>query len=127
MNTHHHEELIGELAKEYADLLAHSKQAIYIYLDDTHKICNKKFSDLLGYSSPQVWGAITTNFPETFVVAKSQMKLVLAYQEAMEKFAGSTFSVTWKKKNGKSVDTQVILVPIVFSGHAFALHFISEK
>jgi hypothetical protein len=30
-------------------VLDKSGQAIYLYLDDSHKVCNKKFADMLGY------------------------------------------------------------------------------
>jgi hypothetical protein len=38
---------------------------------------------------------------------------------------GSTIEVTWKKNNGQTVDTNVILVPVAYDGHLFALHFLS--
>ena len=31
--------------------MAKSTQAIFVYLDDTHKACNKQYADLLGYKS----------------------------------------------------------------------------
>jgi hypothetical protein len=33
--------------------------------------------------------------------------------------------VTWKKKNGGTVNTTVILVPMAYAGHLFAVHFVS--
>ena len=49
----HHEHLIAEIKELFEPLLTNSKQAIYISLDDEHKICNSKFADLLGYKSTQ--------------------------------------------------------------------------
>jgi hypothetical protein len=51
--------------------------------------------------------------------------LVTAYGTAMEKIVGSTIEVTWKKNNNRTVDTNVILVPVAYDGHFFALHFLS--
>ncbi len=128
MNDHHHDhhELIDAVAGEYEELFGHSTQAMYIYFDDEHKVCNKKFATLLGYTSPEEWADVHENFPEVFVAKKSQETLVSAYQEAMEHGVGSTNSIVWKKKDGKDVSTTVILVPIVYDGHLFALHFVTK-
>jgi hypothetical protein len=128
MTTHeHHEELLGELAKHLKEILEGSSQAVYVYLDDTHKICNQHFADLLGYASPDEWAAVTDPFPQVFVAEGSQSALVGAFQQAIEEKAGSTLSVNWLKKDKSTVDTTVILVPISFGHHLFALHFVAKK
>jgi len=48
---HPHEILLDELRAEYKSILDGSKQAIYVYLDNEHKICNEKFAALIGYKS----------------------------------------------------------------------------
>jgi hypothetical protein len=83
------------------------------------------FSDLLGYASPEEWSKVP-DFME-FVEEKSQQALASAYQEAMEKMAGSTIMVSWKKKGGGSADTSVIIVPVAFDGHLFAVHYITAQ
>ena len=50
MDEHqHHEQLVKGIAEQMKPVLEKSEQAIYLYLDDNHKVCNKKFADLLGY------------------------------------------------------------------------------
>ena len=66
-------------------------------------------------------------FPTVFVDNKSQQTLVTAYQKAMEEMTAATIKVTWKKKSGGTIDTNVILVPVSYQNHTFALHFISEE
>lgn len=125
MDKHiHHGELIESVSREYGDLLKNSEQGIYIYLDDIHKVCNEKFAKLLGYESADAWARIEESFPQAFVDEPSQETLVGAYQEAMEGGVGSTNKIVWKKKDGKTVETTVILVPIVHKGHLLALHFV---
>ena len=127
MDEHlHHEDLIKSLTEEYKELLENSEQGIYFYLDDVHKVCNKNFAELLGYDSENDWVNVTESFPEAFVAEVSQETLISAYQEAMEKGTGSVNKIVWKKKDGGSVDTKVILVPIVHKGHLFALHFVAK-
>lgn len=101
-----------------------SEQGIYIYFDDNHKLCNEKFAEILGYPSPEDW-AKPAKFINTYVAEDSGKTLVSAFQNAIEKAIGSSLEVTWKKKTGEEVKTKVLLVPISFQGHPFALHFIT--
>jgi hypothetical protein len=120
----HHEELIAGISKQMKSILDSSHQAVYIYLDDIHKVCNIKFASLLGYRSPEEW-AKDENLLEATVERSSQETLVNAYNQATEKFIASNIKVTWKKKSGGTVATSVVLVPIAYNDHIFALHFVS--
>jgi PAS domain-containing protein len=120
----HHEELIKGISEQMKSILDSSQQAVYIYLDDIHKVCNGKFASLLGYSSPETWAKVEESF-EAFVDQSSQETLAKAYRQAMEKLIPSNIKVTWKKKSGGTVSTSVVMVPIAYDNHTFALHFIS--
>mgnify|MGYP003393962465 CR=1 FL=1 len=100
---------------------------MYAFLDDDCRFSNSNFAKLLGYKSPDEWFKVDVkgSFPNAFVADKSQRTLVTAYQNAMGKMVGSKIKVTWKKKSGRTIDTTVILVPIAYKGHMFALHFVS--
>ena len=119
-------EIIHGVADQLRQILSSSEQAVYIYLDDIHKICNNRFAALLGYGSPDEWARVANNFPEAFVEPESREDLVVHYQKAMDKFIGSEFMVNWKKKPGGNVKTNVIMVPFVYSGKKLALHFVTE-
>lgn len=128
MSSHqHHDEIMKSITEEYADMFEHSGQGMYIYMDDTHKVCNEKFATLLGYTSPEEWANVETSFPDAFVAQDSQETLISAFQDAMEHMTGSTNTISWKKKDGSTVSTDVILVPIVHEHHLFALHFVSQS
>ena len=122
-----HEEVMEEVSEQLKPILEESEQAIYVYLDDDHKICNKKFASLLGYSSAMEWSEIQESLLDTCVEDDgSRETLVSAYQNAVERFTGSCIDVTWKKKNGNNVKTKLILVPYMYNNHLFALHFVSK-
>jgi hypothetical protein len=87
-------------------------------------VCNGKFASLLGYRSPEEW-AKEEDPLEATVERSSQETLVKAYNQAMEKLIPSNIKVTWKKKSGGSVVTSVVIVPIAYDNHFFALHFVS--
>jgi len=121
----HHEELISGLLNQMKVIFESSEQPMYLYLDDNHWACNKRFADLLGYKSPEELVSLELHFMDVLVSEKSQDSLVTAYGNAIERKVGSTIEVTWKKNNGRTVDTNVILVPVAYDGHLFALHFLS--
>jgi hypothetical protein len=106
-------------------VLEGSEQPIFIYLDDNHKACNNKFSAMLGFKSPQEWAAIE-GFLEPYVAEKSQDTLKNAYWTAMKKMVASTSQITFVKKDGKQVNTTLVLVPMPFQGHLFAVHFVTN-
>ena len=123
--THRHQEILDGVSEEFKEIFEESKQAIYVYLDDTHRICNQRFVSLLGYKSTEEWLAIDEPFIEAFVNEESQNILVSAYRKAMEDKVGSNIEVSWKKKSGRSVKTSVIIVPISYKRELLALHFIT--
>ena len=121
----HHEELVGGLYNQMKSIFESSEQPMYLYLDDTHKTCNQKLASLLGYKTPNEWASVEEF--SNLVEEKSMKSLAAAYNEAMTRKVGSTINVEWRKKSGDRVDTSVILVPIAYDEHLFALHFVSPK
>lgn len=122
---HSHEDLFGEFVAHLQPVLDSSKQAVYIYFGDEHKVCNAKFASLLGYASPEEWAETEGSFPQLFVDESSQSTLIHAFQNGMEDMTASTFKVSWKKKSGGTADSTVTLVPLSFQNHLFALHFVA--
>lgn len=126
---HHddHADLISNFYKEQKEIFESSHQGMYAFLDDDSRVCNAKFAKMLGYTSPKEWSDVDVDgsFPDAFIAEKSQEALVEAYQNAMENGVSSSLQVSWKKKSGGSVNTTVMLVPIMYKGHLLALHFIS--
>ena len=121
----HHEELVKGIAQQMKSVLEKSAQAIYIYLDDNHKVCNKKFADLLGYTSPKEWA--DADAPLSDIVEADQQSVIDAYMNASEKMVASAIEVRAKNiKTGKIVKTRMIVAPIGHAGHVFTAHFFSK-
>ena len=121
----HHEELVKGLYDQMKPIMEGSEQPIFIYLDDNHKACNNKFASMLGFKSPQEW-AEKQGFLEVYVNEKSRETLSSAYWQAMEKKVASTIPMTWMKKDGATMDSTLILVPMFFKGHMFSVHFVTS-
>lgn len=121
----HHEHLIKEVADLFEPIFKNSPQAIYIYLDDEHKICNQKFAKMLGYKSVGEW--IKNPYPIEDVIEKDQERGIEAYMNASRKLKASSFSGTWITKKGKKIKTDVIMAPFAYKNEVFVIHFITPK
>lgn len=121
----HHEDLVKGMTEQMKPVLEKSRQGIYLYLDDNHKICNKKFADMLGYKSPKEWA--NTEAPLSDIMEEDQDKVIKAYMNASEKMAASSITVRAKNiKTGEIAKIQMIVVPVGFGGHVFTAHFFSK-
>jgi len=121
----HHEELIKSISDQMKSILEKSPQAIYIYLDDNHKVCNKKFANLAGYKSPKDWADVEA--PLADVVEEDQQKVIDAYMNASEKMMASSIEVRLKNdQTGKIVKTRMITAPVGNMGHIFTVHFFDK-
>ena len=122
----HHEDLVNKFHVQLKQIFDDSPQAIYLYLDDNHKVCNKKFASLLGYGSPEEWAKIENPLEEN-VAKESQDAVVSAYFDASERMIASQMDVKMKTTSGSVLEASVIVVPVAYQNHVFALYFISKK
>ncbi len=121
----HHAELIKGITEQMKILLKESEQAIYIYFDDAHKVCNKKLADLLGYKSPKAWA--DAEAPLSDVLEEDQQKVIDAYMNASGK--GIAGSIDVKMQNIKTEEIlkiNMIIAPTIYEGHIFTVHFLSK-
>ncbi len=125
-SEHHHVAVIKAIAAQFKPVMEKSGQAVYIYLDDTHKVCNKKFAGLLGYQSAKEWA--DTEAPLADVIEEDQPAVVAAYEKATENMEASCLDVRLKHvKTGKIIKTRLIMVPVTDGEqHVFAMHFLSR-
>jgi hypothetical protein len=70
---------------------------------------------MLGFKSPQEW-AEKQGFLEVYVTEKSRETLSTAYWNSMQKMVASTIPMAWMKKDGASIDSTMILVPMFSKG-----------
>jgi len=124
-NENHHETLMKGIAKEQKPIMDKSGQGIYIYLDDVHKICNKKFAAMLGYKSVKEW--VDNQTPLDDVVEKDQPKVVDSFTRASENLEAGNLTATFKNvKTGELVKARIFVAPLVYEGHVFVIHFLEK-
>ena len=121
----HHEHLVKELTDQLEPVFSRSPQAVYLYLDDEHKICNKKFADLLGYLSPQEW--VDNPNPVSDVIAKDRDKVIDAYVKASDQLKASTLVVSMTTKKGQKNCCQGYYDPGYLPGGGFRPSFHHER
>jgi hypothetical protein len=120
-----HEQLVKGISEQFKEVLEKSPQAIYLYLDDSHKVCNKVFSDLLGYASPEEWA--NTEAPLADVVEEDRPAVIRAYNAASGKFKAGKVSVKFHNvATHRSLTRQMTVVPLPFKGSVFTAHFIDK-
>ena len=124
---HPHEELINHVKEDFAEILAQSPQGISIYLDDPHWTCNDKLATMLGYASADELLKVTakSSFLDALVAEDSLQRVPETYFKAVNDKIGSVIPLTWKKKGGGTLKTQVIFVPISVHGNLMVVHFVT--
>ncbi len=118
-----HENLIKELAEQFEPIFTNSPQGVYLYLDNTHKICNQKFADMLGYKSIDDWA--TNKAPVGYAVEEDQRKIADAYIDASDTYKAREVNVAILRQDGKRINVLVHLTPFTYRGEVFVLHFVS--
>lgn len=121
----HHEHLIKEITELFEPILSDSPQAIYIYLDNSHKICNQNFIEVLEYESIEEW--VKNENPVGDVTEADQNSVIDAYERASENMEASFLSAIWTTKGGSEVETDIIMTPFSYKGEVFVIHFITPK
>lgn len=125
MNELDHRKLIADLATQFGPVMEKSSQAVYLYLDDNHKVCNKTFAELFGYESPDEWAEMEA--PLADVVAEDQSMVVRAYRAAVQKFKATTLSVRFHNvKTHRTFRRRLTVVPLPFKGQIFTANFIDK-
>lgn len=121
----HHEHLMKEITEMFTPVFTKSPQAVYIYLDDVHKNCNRKFADMLEYASPQAW--VENEFPVGDVSEKDREKVIKAYSEASINLKASSVGAEIVTRKGKKVAVSIIMAPFTYKNEVFVIHFISPS
>lgn len=121
MQEQPHEQIVAGLTEQYQPILDGSPQAVFIYLDDYHKVCNRSFSNLLGYDSPEDWAAMKT--PVTDSTDDTKDNLISGVMGAIHEKVASSFRVSWNARDGNRVDTTCVSVPGAYRGQIYAMLF----
>ncbi len=120
-----HEQVITEVLEQLNPVFLHSPDGVYVYLDDSHKVCNKQMADMFGLTIEE-WGS-TPSFLEGFVAPEDQEKFAMNYRRHVGALARPvTFRFKAIRKNGETFMAETEMIPISWNGYALAYHFVRE-
>jgi hypothetical protein len=121
-----HEEWLADIAEQLAPIFEHSREGVYVYLDDRHKICNERCAKLFGFASARDWAA-EPDFLNSFVVAADRGKVSRAYHEHIHQaMTPARFTFTAKGPDGKARRFETDMVPFTHAGQMFAYQFVRQ-
>jgi PAS domain S-box-containing protein len=120
-----HEQVLNELLKQFTPVFLHSPDGVYLYLDDNHKVCNKRMADLFGMTVEE-WSK-TPNFLEGFVATQDREMIATNFQGHVGALTRPvTFRFNAIRKNGETFIAETEMIPISWNGYPIAYHFVRE-
>lgn len=115
--------LLQELAEHFSMVFEAVPGGVYLYLDPTHKVCNRRLADILG-TSVEEWQALE-NFRDTFVDVEDRTAYCDTYERVVHGLDWpDTYRFRAVKKDGTPFEAEATIVPITFSGRKLAYHFV---
>ena len=118
-----HDIATTELAEHLGPVFASSPDGVYVWLDETHWVCNERFAELLGYGSADE----LTNTPgllQRMVHEDDQQLFSWMYWNRVQPRAfPATFRFRGVRKDGSAVQIETDMIPLSYGGHTFAFHF----
>ena len=119
------EDIIRELAKQFRPVMEQSPDGGYLWLDETHKVCNERLAKLFGFTVEQ-WSA-TQPFLDNFVAEEDRRMFSWNYHNRV---AALAFPVTFRfrgmRKDGSTFPAETDMIPISYGGEAVAYHFVRQ-
>lgn len=123
--TINHTQGINELAEQLRPVLENSPDGVYIWLDETNKVCNQRLAELFGYTVEE-WGA-TEPFLESFVAPEDRGDFSHNYHGHVAELSRPvTFRFKALRKDGSTFDAVTDMIPLTWHGHPVAYHFVRE-
>ena len=120
-----HGKIMKELAEQFRPVFESSPMGVYLYLDDTHKICNEHLARMFGISAEE-W-AKTGSFLDAYVDPRDQKLFAANYQHHIAKLTHPiTFKFLARRKDGTSFMAETDMIPISWHGMPVAYHFVRE-
>ena len=119
------EDIIRELVEQFRPVMEQSPDGVYLWLDETHKVCNERLAKLFGFTVEQ-WSA-TQPFLDNFVAEEDRRMFSWNYHNRV---AALAFPVTFRfrgmRKDGSTFPAETDMIPISYGGEAVAYHFVRQ-
>lgn len=120
-----HDAIISELATYCAPLLETSREPMFLYLDDAHKVCNEPLARLFGYEKNE-WER-KEPFLNSFVAADQRSAYSKEYNDIVVVGRSSLKgTVDFVRRDGSSFRAQVATIPLMYKGEVCSLNLLGS-
>jgi PAS domain S-box-containing protein len=120
-----HRDLIQSLADHCRPVFENSPDGVYLWLDETHKVCNERLARMFGCTTEE-WSAAEP-FLERFVAEEDRAIYSWNYRRCVVELAHPvTFRFTGQRKDGSTFAAETDMIPISWQGHAVAYNFVRQ-
>jgi len=120
-----HEDVLSGLLEQLMPVFSHSPDGVYLYLDENHKVCNKRMADMFGMTVEE-WRKVP-NFLEGFVAPQDRTLFASNYGEHVAALKNpASFRFHGVRKNGETFLAETEMIPVTWNGHPIAYHFVRE-
>jgi PAS domain S-box-containing protein len=118
-----HGQIMAELKGHFAPVFESSRDGVYLWLDETHMVCNEKLAKMFGYTVEEL--CRRTPFLEHFVHEEDQELFSQNYNRSVAPLAYPvTFRFRARRKDGSYFQAETDMIPLSFHGHQIAYHFV---
>jgi PAS domain S-box-containing protein len=115
--------VVEELAGHLDGVFEAVPGGVYVYLDPTHKACNRRLAELLG-TTVEEWQALES-FRDTFVHVDDRQAYCDTYEQVVHGLDWPrSYRFTAQRRDGTAFDAEATIVPITFAGRKLAYHFV---
>jgi PAS domain S-box-containing protein len=119
-----HDVATKELAEHLHPLFEVSPDGIYVWLDEEHWICSRRFAELFGYGSPEELND-TPRLLQRIVHQDDQQLFSWSYWNRVQSLAfPTTLRFRGVRKDGSVIQAETDMIPLTYGGHTFAYHFV---
>jgi len=119
------QEIIRQLEAQFRPLFESSPDGVYLWLDESHKVCNERLASLYGMSVAE-W-CTAEPFLESFVAAEDREHYAWNYHHRV---GGLLFPTTFRfrglRRDGSTFNAETDMIPISFDGRPVAYHFVRQ-
>jgi PAS domain-containing protein len=122
---HEHVKILRELGEQFKPMFEKSRDGIYVYIDEVHKICNERFARMFGLTVAE-WQAME-GFVNKHAAEADQATIIDAFQRHIhQELTPARLRVTCLRKDRSSFKAEIDMIPFSWSGEMLALHFVRE-
>ena len=119
------EQILAELAEHFRPVFEQSPDGVYLWLDETHMVCNERLARIFGYTQEEVRAHPPAL--DQLVAGEDSWLFAWNYQHRIAPPVGPiTFRFRGQRKDGTTFPAETDMIPIGWRGQVVVYHFVRE-